>query len=176
MKKLLFVLLSILSPHLMANEPEGFPIIADMMHTELYDHTRFNDLKKAGFNACFCRCKTNEDVINALEAAEPYGIKLIIFSHPIMRSPEKIVPFIKECPSMWQYLLADEPKMDRLLELQQIQQRIARYDSNAECYINLLPNTGKAMLKNIGVESYPQYLQAYSNRVQQPQISYDFYP
>ena len=87
MKKLLFVLLSILSPHLMANEPEGFPIIADMMHTELYDHTRFNDLKKAGFNACFCRCKTNEDVINALEAAEPYGIKLIIFSHPIMRSP-----------------------------------------------------------------------------------------
>ena len=176
MKKLLFVLLSILSMHLMANEPEGFPIIADMMHTELYDNTRFNDLKKAGFNACFCRCKTNEVVINALEAAKPYGIKLIIFSHPIMRFPEKIVPFIKEHPSMWQYLLADEPKMDRLMELQQIQQRISRYDPNAECYINLLPNTGKAMLKNIGVESYPQYLQAYSNRVQQPQISYDFYP
>jgi hypothetical protein len=92
-----------------------------------------------------------------------------------MRNPRDIVPLIKDHPSMWQYYLADEPKMDRLKELQEIQQRIARYDKEAKCYINLLPNSSKQVLQAIGVKKYPEYLQAFST-VKQPQISYDFYP
>lgn len=176
LRHLLISLFSVLPLHtVLAGEPHGFPIIADILHTELYDAVRFRDIHKAGFNACLCRCKTNEDVKNVLEVAKPHDIKLIIFSHPIMRRPQDIVPTIKDHPSMWQYYLADEPTMKRKEELQEIQQRIARYDKDAKCYINLLPNSSKQVLQNIGVEKYSDYLQAFST-IKQPQISYDFYP
>lgn len=175
MRRLLTIILMMLTLHCWADEPNSFPIIADILHTELYDATRFRDIHKAGFNACLCRCKTNEDVKKVLDVAKPHEIKLIIFSHPIMQHPENIVPTIKNHPSMWQYYLRDEPTMKQLKELQTIQQNIARLDKNAKFYINLLPNTGKQMLQSIGVEKYPDYLQAFST-IKQPQISYDFYP
>ena len=174
-KRILIGICSIFSLLCKAGEPQEFPIIADIMHTELYDAVRFRDIHKAGFNACLCRCKTNEDIQNVLEVARPHNIKLIIFSHPIMRHPENIVPIIKDHPSMWQYYLADEPKMARLKEYQIIQQRISKYDNNAKYYINLLPNSTPKVLESIGVKTYPEYLQAYST-IRQPQISYDFYP
>ena len=175
MKHLLTIILTIFSLHCWGDGPKGFPIIADILHTEFYDAERFRDIHKAGFNACLCRCRTNEDVRNVLNVAKPHDIKLIIFSHPIMRRPQDIVPVIKDHPSMWQYYLADEPTMKRKEELREIQQRIARYDKDAKCYINLLPNSGKQVLQTIGVEKYPEYLQAFST-ISQPQISYDFYP
>lgn len=175
LRNLLYIILSALSLISRADEPQGFPIIADIMHTEFYDDERFHDIRNAGFNACLCRCKTNEDILKTLKVAEANNLKLIIFSHPIMRRPKEIVPIIKDHPSMWQYYLADEPTMERLKELQDIQQRITLYDKEAKCYINLLPNSGKQVLKAIGVKKYPEYLQAFST-VKQPQISYDFYP
>lgn len=158
-----------------ANGPTSFPIIADILHTELYDAERFRDISAAGFNACLCRCKTNEDIIRTLQVANEYDLKMIVFSHAIMRHPEKIVPVIKNQPAFWQYYLVDEPKMGDLKNFQEIQQRITRYDKDAKCYINLLPNAGKQFLQVIGTESYPEYLQAFSS-IRQPQISYDFYP
>lgn len=156
-------------------EPAEFPIIADILHTELYDAECFRDIHRAGFNVCLCQCKTKEDILNVLDLAKPHGIKLIILSHLIMRNPQDIVPLIKGNPSFWQYYLRDEPKMADLKNLQTIQQQIARYDKDAKCYINLLPNASKEVLKSIGVETYPDYLKAFST-ISQPQISYDFYP
>jgi len=175
LKKLLITILTILSLHCRGEEPQGFPIIADILHTEFYDAERFRDIHKAGFNACLCRCETKEDILKTLEVAKAYNLKLIVFSHPIMRHPKDIVPLIKNHTSMWQYYLADEPTMQRKEELQEIQQRIARYDKDAKCYINLLPNSGKQVLQYIGVSKYKEYLQAFST-IKQPQISYDFYP
>jgi len=174
-RKILTTILIELSLCCWAGEPQGFPIIADILHTEFYDAERFRDIRDAGFNAILCSCKTSEDIVNTLKVAEEYDLKAIMFSHPIMRNPRDIVPLIKDHPSMWQYYLADEPKMDRLKELLKIQQRIARYDKEAKCYINLLPNAGKQVLQAIGVKKYSEYLQAFSD-VKQPQISYDFYP
>lgn len=174
--RLILIILTILFLNtLKADEPQGFPIIADILHTDFYDAERFRDIHKAGFNACLCRCKTEQDILNVLNVAKSHGIKLIIYSHFIMSHPEKIVPTIKKHPSMWQYYLADEPTMKRQKDLQDIQQRIARYDETAKCYINLLPNSRKEVLQAIGVKEYSEYLQAFS-AIKQPQISYDFYP
>ena len=175
LRLILTILFSLPMHMIKADAPQGFPIIADILHTELYDAERFRDIHRAGFNACLCRCKTEQDIQGVLDVAKPHGIKLIIYSHSIMSHPEKVVPAIKDHPSMWQYYLADEPTMKRLKELQDIGQKIARYDKDAKCYINLLPNTGKQVLQSIGVEKYPEYLQAFS-AIRQPQISYDFYP
>lgn len=174
--RLILTILTILSLHMtMANEPQGFPIIADIMHTELYDAKRFRDIHKAGFNACTCWCRSNKQIDAVLYHASAHGMKVILFDGSIINEPERIVPLIKNHEALWQYLLADEPKMKQWDQLNQLQTRIKKIDPQAKCFINLLPNTGKELLKSIGVNSYPQYLKEYS-KIEQPQICYDFYP
>ena len=158
-----------------ASEPKGFPIIADILPTELYDNTRFADIRKAGFNAIMVWPKSTPKIYKALNAAEANGLKVIIFNVEIERRPETIVPLIKDHPALWQYILADEPKMKRWQELLDLQQRISRLHPEGQCYINLYPNAGQWLLDDIGVKRYPEYVKAFS-KIKQPQISYDFYP
>lgn len=174
--QLILTFLTILSMHMIkAGEPQEFPIIADIIHTELYDATRFRDIHKAGFNACMCWCKTKEMINQAFHHASVHGIKVILFNNLIIDEPEKIIPFIKDNEALWQYHLADEPKMKQWDNLNKLQKRIKGIDPKAKCYINLLPNIGKETLDDIGVDNYPEYLREFS-KIEQPQISYDFYP
>ena len=174
--RFILTILTIVSLHMIrANEPQGFPIIADIMHTELYDATRFRDIHKAGFNACMCWCRSIKKIDMALYHASTHGMKVILYDGLVINEPERIIPQIKDHEALWQYHLADEPKMKQWDSLDKLQKRIKKLDPKAKCYINLLPNIGKEMLRSIGVNSYPEYLKEYS-KIEQPQISYDFYP
>jgi len=174
--RLILAFLTVFSLHMAkAGEPQDFPIIADIIHTELYDATRFRDIHKAGFNACMCRCKTKEKIDMAFHHASVHGMKVILYHNMIIDNPEKIIPQIKNHEALWQYHLGDEPKMKQWNNLDLLQERIKKLDPKAKCYINLLPNIGKELLDEIGVSSYPEYLREFS-KIEQPQISYDFYP
>lgn len=174
--RLILTFLGVLSLYMTkADEPQGFPIIADIMHTELYDAKRFRDIHKAGFNACLCRCKTSEKMQAALSYAGVHGMRVILYSDLLVDQPEKTVPLIQGNEALWQYYLADEPTMKRWEKLKALQTRIKKVDPHAQCYINLLPNSSKDVLKAIGLDSYPEYLREFS-KIEQPQISYDFYP
>ena len=177
MKTKLFLIFFIFLPVrvLRADEPNGFPIIADIMHTELYDATRFRDIHKAGFNACMCWCRTPEKMQAALYYAGVHGMKVIMYSDLIVNEPEKTIPLIKGNEALWQYYLADEPRMKSWERLKKLQTRIKKVDPKAQCYINLLPNSSKDVLKAIGLEKYPDYLKEFS-KIEQPQISFDYYP
>lgn len=176
MSRLLSLIIALLSfLPLGANSPEGFPIIADILPTELFDDTRFNDIRKAGFNAIMVWPKSTPNIYKALDVAEAHGLKVLIFNVEIEKRPETIVPFIKDHPALWQYILVDEPKMKRWQELHDLQQRIHKLHPEGQCYINLFPNAGQWLLDDIGVKSYPEYVKAFS-KIEQPQISYDFYP
>ena len=164
-----------MSTNIWAGEPKGFPIIADIMHTEFYDAKRFRDVHKAGFNACICRCQTPEKMQAALTCAQKHRMKVIMYSDKFIDNPEKNIPLVMGHEALWQYLLADEPTMKRWEKLNNIQTRIKKVDPDAKCYINLLPNSGKDALRLIGLDSYPEYLKEFS-KIEQPQISYDFYP
>ena len=175
MKKLLITILLALPLKFVAGEPQSFPIIADIMHTEFYDAERFRDIHKAGFNACLCWCKTAEKMQAALTNANAHGMKVILYSDLIVNQPEKIVSLIRGNEALWQYYLADEPTMKRWEKLKTLQMRIKKTDPEALCYINLLPNSSKEVLNKIGLDSSPEYLQEFS-KIEQPQISYDYYP
>ena len=175
MKKLLITILLAWPLKFVAGEPQSFPIIADIMHTEFYDAERFRDIHKAGFNACLCWCKTIEKMQAALTNANAHGMKVILYSDLIVNQPEKIVPLIRGNEALWQYHLADEPTMQRWEKLKTLQMRIKKADPEALCYINLLPNSSNEVLKKIGLDSYPEYLREFS-KIEQPQISYDYYP
>lgn len=174
-KVLITLLLLIVPVSGIAEGPIGFPIIADIMHTELYDAARFKDIHKAGFNACLCWCKSPEKMRAALKHAQSHGIKVIMYSDLLVSQPEKTVPLIRGNEALWQYYLADEPKMRHWEKLKKLQERIKRIDPDAQCYINLMPNNDKEALKSIGLKSYPEYLREFS-KIEQPQISYDYYP
>lgn len=154
---------------------QEFPIIACIMHTELYDAPRFRDIHKAGFNACLCWCRTPQKMQDALNHAQYHGMKVIMYSDMIVDNPELTVPLIKDHEALWQYLLADEPTMKRWVKLKNLQERIKKVDPDAQCYINLLPNSSREVLRSIGLSRYPDYLREYS-KIEQPQISYDYYP
>jgi len=158
-----------------AGEPQSFPIIADIMHTEFYDAERFRDIHKAGFNACLCWCRTPKQMQAALGNAGAHGMRVIMFSNLFFEKPEKYIPLVMGHEALWQYYLADEPTLKNLETLTNQQKRIKKIDPHAQCYINLLPNGSREVLQMIGVEKYPQYLQAFSS-ILQSQISYDFYP
>ena len=161
MKKALLAILLIISAACLADGPEGFPIIAD--------------IRSAGFNACLCRGNTPEMMQKALDMAQKHGMKVILFSRLLLDHPDKYVPMVREHEALWQYYLVDEPLMKDWDWIDASQKKFQQLDPDAQCYINLLPNTGKDVLRLIGLDSYPQYLQAFS-RISQPQISYDFYP
>ncbi len=174
--RLILTFLSILSLHITkASEPLGFPIIADCLPTELYDDTRFAGIRKAGFNAIMVWPKSIPNIYKALDMAEAHRLKVLIFNVEIEKRPETIVPSIKDHPALWQYILADEPKMKRWQELYDLRQRISRLHPKGLCYINLFPNAGQWLLDDIGVKRYSEYVKTFS-RIEQPQISYDFYP
>ena len=176
MLRLLFLILTFLSTLPMrANSPEGFPIVADIMQLEHYDAERFRDIHKAGFNACLCWCRTPQKMQDALNHAQYHGMKVIMYSDMIVDNPELTVPLIKNHEALWQYLLADEPTMKRWEKLKDLQERIKKVDPDAQCYINLMPNSSKEVLKSIGQNRYSEYLKEYS-KIEQPQISYDYYP
>ena len=89
--QLILTFLTILSMHMIkAGEPQEFPIIADIIHTELYDATRFRDIHKAGFNACMCWCKTKEMINQAFHHASVHGIKVILFNNLIIMSLKRL--------------------------------------------------------------------------------------
>ena len=174
--RLILIILFCMSLHMTkANEPQGFPIIADILHTEFYDAERFRDIHKAGFNACLCRCNTPWKMREVLTNAQRHGMKVIMYSNLFFDNPEKNIPLVMGHKALWQYYLADEPKMKHWETLKTLQKRIKKIDRNAQCYINLLPNSSKDVLKSIGLDNYPEYLREFS-KIEQPQISYDFYP
>lgn len=175
MNRLLFILILVCSLPAFGGGPTDFPIIADVFHTKLYDQKRLGQIRNAGFNALLCHPEGAAEIKNVLTLAEQNDLKVILFSNTILDAPQSIVPHIKDFTSLWQYYLADEPKMQHLTELKAARQRISKLDSHAQCYINLFPNTGRELLEEIGVKTYSEYLQAFSTVVQ-PQISYDFYP
>ena len=166
-KVLITLLLLIIPVSSIANGTAGFPIIADIMHTEYYDAERFRDVHKAGFNACLCWCKTPEKMQAVLKHAQVNGMKVIMYSDLLVDQPEKIVPLIRGHEALWQYCLADEPKMDQWQKLKALQTRIKKEDPDAQCYINLLPNSSKQVLQAIGVKKYPEYLREFS-KIEQP--------
>lgn len=171
---LIFTLLLSILP-MRSNSPEGFPIVADIMQLEHYDAKRFRDIHKAGFNACLCWCQTPQKMQVALNLAQVHDMKVIMYSDMIVDNPELTVPLIKDHEALWQYLLADEPTMKRWEKLKNLQERIKKVDPDAQCYINLLPNSSREVLRSTGLSRYPDYLREYS-KIEQPQISYDYYP
>jgi hypothetical protein len=166
-------------------ESAPFPIMAWYGLTEnQLDIQHFQELADAGFTINFSDLRTPELNKKALALAEKVGIKLIINDNRIqpdkpvdtaaLKKLDQVVRDYRESPALFGYFIVDETSADNFENMAIIKKQIALGDSIHPVYVNLLPIYSSE--KQLGTETYQEYIYKYI-KVFQPQfLSYDYYP
>lgn len=175
MKKLhlLFILL-LFTLHIQAE----IPIVAYYGVPLAYSNlNRFKEFKEAGFDVsiCFYDDTPVDTLIRILNDAQKSGIRLLISSGWVSVQPHVGIPRLKNHPALYGYFLQDEPWPKDIPETTRRYRAMARYDTSKPTYVNLLPDYGDGMPREIKMPPYKQYLKE-TSAIGLPFISFDFYP
>ncbi len=138
---------------------------------------RFREFKEAGFDVsiCFYDDTPVDTLIRILNDAQNSGIRLLISSGWVSVQPHVGIPRLKNHPALYGYFLQDEPWPKDIPETTRRYRAMARYDTSKPTYVNLLPDYGDGMPREIKMPPYKQYLKE-TSAIGLPFISFDFYP
>lgn len=138
---------------------------------------RFREFKEAGFDiSMFVYNHISADsLIKILDIAKQCNVKILLHTHQMQSQPQKVIPYIKDHPALYGYILKDEPKPEEFNEVQHFYKLVKKYDAKKPCYVNLLPDYGTQSLHELGIKSYKQYLRD-ASIIDLPFISFDHYP
>lgn len=139
--------------------------------------SRFKEFREAGFDIsiCFYDDTPVDTLIRILDDAQKSNIRLLISSGWVSVQPQVGIPRIKNHPALYGYFLQDEPWPKDISETARRYRAMAKQDTLKPTYVNLLPDYGDGMPKEIKMPPYKQYLQQIST-LGLPFISFDFYP
>lgn len=153
-----------------------FPILAwySILPDSAQTPQRYAELREAGFNISFSHFKTNEEIDRALDAAKGLGVKLMLTSFPLYNDTKATVTRFRDNPGVAGWFLRDEPTTAGFKDLAAYRDRITDADTTHLLYLNLFPIMVSP--KDLGADSYEDYMQRYLDEVRMPLISYDFYP
>ena len=154
------------------------PIVAYYgMPLEYSNVNRFKECKEAGFDVsiCFYDDTPVDTLIRILNDAQKSGIRLLISSGWVSVQPHVGIPRLKDHPALYGYFLQDEPWPKDILETTRRYRAMKKQDAQKPTYVNLLPDYGDGMPREIMMPPYKQYLQRTSD-IGLPFISFDFYP
>ena len=154
------------------------PIIAYYgIPLEYSNVNRFKECKEAGFDVsiCFYDDTPVDTLIRSLNDAQKSGIRLLISSGWVSVQPHVGIPRLKDHPALYGYFLQDEPWPKDIPETTRRYQAMAKQDTKKPTYVNLLPDYGDGMPRDIKMPPYKEYLQQTST-IGLPFISFDFYP
>ncbi len=158
-------------------EPDPLPILAwHGIPADQLTHSRFVELREAGFTHNFSFLSKAEEVAKALDLAAKTDVKMIITCEELQSEPEKTVRRFMNHPALAGYFLRDEPAVKDFAELGAWAKRIKAVDSNHFCYLNLFPNGPKEHLDGIGAKSYADYVNQFDEQVPLSFLSFDHYP
>ncbi len=136
----------------------------------------FNDLAAAGFNTTMVGTwkSSNEEILKVLDYCKNAGVKVILavdgdeYGIPgYMERIESWVKAFKDHPSLYAYMIGDEPGGDRLKILGEVAEHIRKIDSKHVIYSNLLPAHAW--------EPYEKNIETYVQAVKPNLLSYDRY-
>ena len=138
---------------------------------------RFKEFKEAGFDVsiCFYDDTPVDTLLRILDDAKRSDIQLIISSGWVSVQPHVGIPRLKNHPALFGYFLQDEPWPKDIPETTRRYQAMAKHDTKKPTYVNLLPNYGDGMPREIKMPPYKDYLQQTAT-IGLPFISFDFYP
>ena len=167
------ILILVLFTSSCASSQEEFPIVA--FHGVQSDKVQdFANFKDAGFNISLNVYHTTEEAIRNLNAAQKAGVKLFIHSDSLVKEPKKFLDRIKDHAAFYGTYISDEPSAIQFPMLQRRIDEIGKIDKKGKFYINLFPSY--ASNKQLGTNSYLDYLQKFSLEVNSGFISFDYYP
>jgi hypothetical protein len=135
---------------------------------------RFQEAVDAGFTHSYSRFPDNDSMKKALDAAESAGLKLFLCTPELEAEPEATVRQFKNHPALGGYFIDDEPSAKDYPRLGKWIRRIQSVDATHPCYVNLFPDY--ASLKQLGCDSYAEYVDRFIEQVPTPMLSYDYYP
>ena len=135
---------------------------------------RYREMQAAGITCSLSFLPNLGEVKRALDAAEQAGVKLLVSCPELKDEPETTVKQLKNHPALAGYHLRDEPGIELFPELSAWAKRIRSVDSGHFCYVNLFPNFASA--KQLGTESYDEYVQEYIRQIPVQFVSFDYYP
>jgi len=177
MRKLHLLLLNIFIFSILQVQAE-IPIVAYYGIPLKYSNVnRFKEFKEAGFDVsiCFYNDTPVDTLLRILDDAQKSGIQLLISSGWVSVQPHVGIPRLKNHPALYGYFLQDEPWPTDIQETTQRYKAMARQDTKKPTYVNLLPDYGDGIPREIKMPPYKQYLQQAST-IGLPFISFDFYP
>ena len=139
--------------------------------------SRFKEFKEAGFDVsiCFYNDTPVDTLLRILDDAQKSGIHLLISSGWVSVQPHIGIPRLKGHPALYGYFLKDEPWPKDIQETARHYRAMAKQDTAKPTYVNLLPDYGDGMPREIKMPPYKQYLQQAST-IGLPFISFDYYP
>lgn len=157
---------------------DEFPIIAYWgVNPRFATDGHFKAFANCGFNVSHYNYASADHFIQVAKTANKYGVKLMLQSNALSFDTENTVKKVMNVPNLFAYHIYDEPSMEGLDELStNFVDKIAKWDKNHPCYINLLPYYEDNMLKKtVKASSYSEYVRK-AAKVRTPQLSFDYYP
>ena len=144
---------------------------------EYSNASRFKEFKEAGFDVsiCFYDDTPVDTLLRILDDAQESGIQLLISSGWISVQPHVGIPRLKNHPALYGYFLQDEPWPKDIQETIRRYRAMAKQDTKKPTYVNLLPDYGDGLPREIQMPPYKQYLKQ-ASAIGLPFISFDFYP
>ncbi|RNA61694.1 hypothetical protein D1631_07010 [Chryseobacterium nematophagum] len=135
---------------------------------------QFLTMKKAGINICYTVYNNDQEALDALDAAQLAGTKLVIRVPSLFSETEKAVTLFKKHPALYGYYVADEPVPNEFDNVLKLVKKIKSYDDKHIVYVNLFPNyVGREVINGL---SYRDYLAEFLNKVPVDFLSFDHYP
>ncbi len=135
----------------------------------------YADIKACGFTHCINIYNTLALAKADLNRAYAAGIGVYVHTPQVVQTPAKAASYLVGQKGLAGYFLADEPSYSDLQTVRNNNNAIARVDGKHPCVVNLHPYYDERQFKNIGAQTYGQYIQAAAN-LGMPQISFDYYP
>lgn len=151
---------------------DRFPILA--YHSLNEGHSGNGDYKllhDAGFNLSYTCFSRMEDLDSSLTMANKYNVKLVARCTKV--SQKELVEALKLREGLGLYFVADEPSKQDFPSVAAKVSSIRKRDKSHLTYINLIANGNK---KQLGTNSYEDYIETFLSTVSPDFLSYDFYP
>ena len=155
---------------------DEMPIIAYMgVPNDKSTDENFKNFHDCGFTVSLYGYASLQQLVNACNVAQKYGVKIIGHCPETHNTPEAAAKVLKTNKGFYGYLLQDEPSASDIATCEKEIRRLKAVDDSHCFYINLHPYYAEWTLQCTKTKTYAEYLSVAASTSCR-QVSFDYYP
>jgi hypothetical protein len=135
---------------------------------------RYREMADCGFTIGFSGFSNVAEARKAMDAAHAAGIQVLVSCPQLASDPEGTTRQLMDHPGLAGYFIRDEPPVSEFAAEAKWISKIRSVDPGHIIYGNLLPDY--ATPAQLGVPTYPEYVDRYVAGVKTTFLSFDYYP